>query len=73
APAPPSIEEWLASLLADNGPFTVSDPPAPKVAAYVELLVQMDLAHQERQWVEEAVQSAAIMSAEWEAELLEER
>ncbi|KAG6880550.1 hypothetical protein C0992_003635, partial [Termitomyces sp. T32_za158] len=33
----------------------------------------MDLARQERQWAEAATQSAAIMSAEWEAELLEER
>ncbi|KAG6874680.1 hypothetical protein C0992_006993 [Termitomyces sp. T32_za158] len=73
APVPPSIEKQLASLLVDDGPFTVSDPPAPKVAAYVKPLVQMDLAHQERQWAEAAAQSAAIMSAEREAELLEER
>ncbi|KAG6872965.1 hypothetical protein C0992_009218 [Termitomyces sp. T32_za158] len=33
----------------------------------------MDLARQERQWAEAAMQSAAIMSAEREAELLEER
>ncbi|KAG6893017.1 hypothetical protein C0992_011552, partial [Termitomyces sp. T32_za158] len=33
----------------------------------------MDLARQERQWAEAAAQSAAIMSAEQEAELLEER
>ncbi|KAG6882385.1 hypothetical protein C0992_011812, partial [Termitomyces sp. T32_za158] len=33
----------------------------------------MDLARQERQWAEAAAQSAAIMSAEREAELLEER
>ncbi|KAG6883779.1 hypothetical protein C0992_007846 [Termitomyces sp. T32_za158] len=44
-----------------------------KVAAYVELLVQIDLAHQEHQWAEAATQSAAIMLAEQEAELLEER
>ncbi|KAG6894610.1 hypothetical protein C0992_005405, partial [Termitomyces sp. T32_za158] len=44
-----------------------------KVAAYIEPLVQMDLACQERKWVEAAAQSAAIMSAEREAELLEER
>ncbi|KAG6874748.1 hypothetical protein C0992_006734 [Termitomyces sp. T32_za158] len=73
APVPPSIDEQLASLLADDGPFLVSDPPAPKVAAYVEPLVQMDLVRQERQWAEAATQSAAIMSAEQEAELLEER
>ncbi|KAG6869797.1 hypothetical protein C0992_001948, partial [Termitomyces sp. T32_za158] len=47
--------------------------PNSKVAAYVEPLVQMDLARQERQWAEAAAQSAAIMSAEREAELLEER
>ncbi|KAG6885566.1 hypothetical protein C0992_005033 [Termitomyces sp. T32_za158] len=74
-PAPPSIDEQLASLLADDGPFTLwtelsSDS---KVAAYVKPLVQMDLARQERQWAEAAAQSAAIMSAEREAELLEEQ
>ncbi|KAG6881530.1 hypothetical protein C0992_000887, partial [Termitomyces sp. T32_za158] len=47
--------------------------PDSKVAAYVEPLVQMDLARQERQWAEAAAQSAAIMSAEREAELMEER
>ncbi|KAG6887914.1 hypothetical protein C0992_010222 [Termitomyces sp. T32_za158] len=73
APAPPSIDEQLASLLADDGPFTVSNLPAPKVAAYVKPLVQMDLACQEHQWAEAAAQSAAIMLAEREAELLEER
>ncbi|KAG6872441.1 hypothetical protein C0992_009611, partial [Termitomyces sp. T32_za158] len=75
APAPPSIEEQLASLLADDGPFTLWAELSPdsKVAAYVEPLVQMDLARQEHQWAEVATQSAAIMSAEREAELLEER
>ncbi|KAG6875137.1 hypothetical protein C0992_005034 [Termitomyces sp. T32_za158] len=75
APAPPSIDEQLASLLADDGPFTLWAELSPdsKVAAYVEPLVQMDLARQERQWAEAAAQSAAIMSAEWEVELLEER
>ncbi|KAG6893090.1 hypothetical protein C0992_011293, partial [Termitomyces sp. T32_za158] len=47
--------------------------PDSKVAAYIKPLVQMDLAHQERQWAEAAAQSAAIMLAEWEAELLEEQ
>ncbi|KAG6887266.1 hypothetical protein C0992_013085 [Termitomyces sp. T32_za158] len=47
--------------------------PNSKVAAYVEPLVQMDLARQERKWVEAAAQSAAIMLAEREAELLEEQ
>ncbi|KAG6894015.1 hypothetical protein C0992_007837 [Termitomyces sp. T32_za158] len=75
APAPPSIDKQLASLLVDDGPFTLWTELSPdsKVAAYVEPLVQMDLVHQERQWAEAATQSAAIMSAEQEAELLEER
>ncbi|KAG6874885.1 hypothetical protein C0992_006087 [Termitomyces sp. T32_za158] len=75
APAPLSIDEQLASLLADDGPFTLWAELSPnsKVAAYIEPLVQMDLVHQERQWAEAAAQSAAIMLAEWEAELLEER
>ncbi|KAG6887029.1 hypothetical protein C0992_001154 [Termitomyces sp. T32_za158] len=73
APAPPSIDEQLASLLGDDGPFMVSNPPAPKVAAYVEPLVQMDLARQECQQAEAAAQSAAIMLAEQEVELLEEQ
>ncbi|KAG6894159.1 hypothetical protein C0992_007283, partial [Termitomyces sp. T32_za158] len=75
AAAPPSIEEQLASLLADDGPFTLWAElfPDSKVAAYVKPLVQMDLARQERQWAEAATQSATIMSAEQEAELLEER
>ncbi|KAG6874830.1 hypothetical protein C0992_006398 [Termitomyces sp. T32_za158] len=48
---PPSIDEQLASLLADDGPFTLWTELSPdsKVAAYVEPLVQMDLACQERQ------------------------
>ncbi|KAG6875882.1 hypothetical protein C0992_001926 [Termitomyces sp. T32_za158] len=75
APAPPSIDEQLASLLADDGPFTLWTELSPnsKVAAYIEPLVQMDLARQECQWAEAATQSAAIMSAEREAELLEEQ
>ncbi|KAG6876395.1 hypothetical protein C0992_013108, partial [Termitomyces sp. T32_za158] len=75
SPAPLTIAEQLASLLADDGPFSLWTELSPnsKVAAYVEPLVQMDLAHQERQWAEAAAQSAAIMLAEWEAELLEER
>ncbi|KAG6894258.1 hypothetical protein C0992_006905, partial [Termitomyces sp. T32_za158] len=47
--------------------------PDSKVAAYIEPLVQMDLACQERMWVEAATQSAAVMSAEQEAELLQEQ
>ncbi|KAG6886021.1 hypothetical protein C0992_004728, partial [Termitomyces sp. T32_za158] len=43
------------------------------VAAYVKPLVQMDLVRQEQKWAEAAAQSAAIMLAEWEAELLEEQ
>ncbi|KAG6875480.1 hypothetical protein C0992_003687 [Termitomyces sp. T32_za158] len=66
APTPLSIDKQLASLLADDGPFTTELSPDSKVATYVEPLVQMDLA-------EAAAQSAAIMSAEQEAELLEER
>ncbi|KAG6880975.1 hypothetical protein C0992_002158, partial [Termitomyces sp. T32_za158] len=44
-----------------------------KVAAYVEPLAQLDLARQEHMWAEAAAQSAAIMSAEREAELLAEQ
>ncbi|KAG6871004.1 hypothetical protein C0992_011946 [Termitomyces sp. T32_za158] len=75
APAPPLIDEQLTSLLADDGPFTLWTELSPdsKVAAYIKPLVQMDLAHQERQWAEAAAQSAAIMLAEQEAELLEEQ
>ncbi|KAG6879149.1 hypothetical protein C0992_004823 [Termitomyces sp. T32_za158] len=47
APAPPLIDKQLASLLADDGPFSVSNLSALKVATYVEPLVQMDLACQE--------------------------
>ncbi|KAG6887167.1 hypothetical protein C0992_000350 [Termitomyces sp. T32_za158] len=72
APVPLLIDEHLASLLADDGPFLVSSPSVPKVTAYVDPLVQMDLARQEHMWAEAAAQIAAIMSAEWEAELLEE-
>ncbi|KAG6893991.1 hypothetical protein C0992_007925, partial [Termitomyces sp. T32_za158] len=73
APVPLSIDEHLASLLADDGPFSVSGPSVLKVAAYVEPLAQLDLARQERTWVEAAAQSAAIMSAEREVELLAEQ
>ncbi|KAG6870915.1 hypothetical protein C0992_012122, partial [Termitomyces sp. T32_za158] len=75
APVPLSIDEHLASLLADDGPFSLWTELSPdsKVAAYVEPLAQMDLARQERTWAEAAAQSAAIMSAEREAELLAER
>ncbi|KAG6875182.1 hypothetical protein C0992_004877 [Termitomyces sp. T32_za158] len=62
---------WLAPFEA-NFLWTELSPNS-KVAAYVEPLVQMDLARQECQWAEAATQSAAIMSAEQEAELLEER
>ncbi|KAG6895131.1 hypothetical protein C0992_003029 [Termitomyces sp. T32_za158] len=74
APAPPSIDKQLASLLVDDGLFMLWTElfPNSKVAAYIEPLVQMDLARQERKWVEAAAQSAAIMLAEQEAELLEE-
>ncbi|KAG6879174.1 hypothetical protein C0992_004639 [Termitomyces sp. T32_za158] len=73
-PAPPSIDEQLASLLADDGPFTLWTELSPdsKVAAYVKPLVQMKLACQEHKWAEAAAQSMAVMSAEREAELLEE-
>ncbi|KAG6876073.1 hypothetical protein C0992_001054 [Termitomyces sp. T32_za158] len=56
APAPPSIDKELASLLADDGPFTLWTElfPDSKVAAYVKPLVQLDLAHQERKWAEAA-------------------
>ncbi|KAG6895773.1 hypothetical protein C0992_012674 [Termitomyces sp. T32_za158] len=72
--APLSIDKQLASLLADEGPFTLWTELSPdsKVAAYVKPLVQMDLACQEQKWAEAAAQSAAIMLAEREAELLEE-
>ncbi|KAG6883903.1 hypothetical protein C0992_007505 [Termitomyces sp. T32_za158] len=75
APVPLSIDEHLASLLADDGPFSLWTELSPdsKVAAYVEPLVQLDLARQECMWAEAAAQSAAIMSAEREAELLAER
>ncbi|KAG6884173.1 hypothetical protein C0992_006823, partial [Termitomyces sp. T32_za158] len=75
APIPLLIDEHLASLLADDGPFSLWTELSPdsKVAAYVKLLVQMDLARQDRKWVEAAAQSAAIMSAEREAELLAEQ
>ncbi|KAG6895224.1 hypothetical protein C0992_002496 [Termitomyces sp. T32_za158] len=75
APIPLLIDEHLASLLADDEPFSLWTELSPdsKVTAYVNPLVQMDLARQECTWVEAAAQSAAIMSAEWEAELLEER
>ncbi|KAG6894144.1 hypothetical protein C0992_007348 [Termitomyces sp. T32_za158] len=59
APISPSIDEQLVSLLADDGPFMVQSASP------------MDLACQERQWADAATQSAAIMLAEREAELLE--
>ncbi|KAG6873176.1 hypothetical protein C0992_008971 [Termitomyces sp. T32_za158] len=75
APIPLSIDEHLAFLLADDGPFSLWTELSPdsKVAAYVEPLVQLDLACQECTWAEAAAQSAAIMSAEQEAELLAEQ
>ncbi|KAG6884493.1 hypothetical protein C0992_006241 [Termitomyces sp. T32_za158] len=74
SPTPLTIAEQLASLLVDDGPFSLWTELSPdsKVAAYVKPLVQIDLAHQERKWAEAAAQSATIMSAEQEAELLEE-
>ncbi|KAG6895280.1 hypothetical protein C0992_002197 [Termitomyces sp. T32_za158] len=75
SPAPLTIAEQLASLLADDGPFLLWTELSPdsKVAAYVKPLVQIDLVRQEPKWVEAAAQSAAVMLAEREAELLEER
>ncbi|KAG6883907.1 hypothetical protein C0992_007476 [Termitomyces sp. T32_za158] len=75
ASIPLSIDKHLASLLADDGPFSLWTELSPdsKVAAYVEPLVQMDLACQDCKWAEAAAQSAAIMSAEQEAELLAEQ
>ncbi|KAG6884612.1 hypothetical protein C0992_006018 [Termitomyces sp. T32_za158] len=62
---------WLASFEA-NFLWTELSPDS-KVTAYVKSLVQLDLARPEHTWVEAAAQSAAIMSAEQEAELLAER
>ncbi|KAG6893836.1 hypothetical protein C0992_008492, partial [Termitomyces sp. T32_za158] len=75
APVPLSIEEHLASLLAEDGPFSLWTELSPdsKVTTYVEPLAQLDLARQERTWAEAATQRAAIMSAERESELLVER
>ncbi|KAG6893101.1 hypothetical protein C0992_011264 [Termitomyces sp. T32_za158] len=61
APIPLSIDEHLASLLADDGPFSLWTELSPnsKVTAYVEPLVQMDLVCQDHKWVEAATQSVA--------------
>ncbi|KAG6874251.1 hypothetical protein C0992_007971 [Termitomyces sp. T32_za158] len=73
APIPLLIDEHLAFLLADDGPFLVSSPSALKVTAFVKPLVQMDLACQDCKWAEAAAQSTAIMLAKQEAELLAEQ